>query len=91
MDHRAFAAEESLLERGKPAAHRVERGVNWPGGDDPFNADRRGRLLSRKQDFMQPLAWPDADELDLDIAARQPRPLSIGQERRLAELHTAPH
>ena len=42
--------------------------MNRPGGDDPFNADRRGRFLSREQDFMQSFTCALAGKCDLDAA-----------------------
>ena len=68
-DHGAVLAREPLLQRREPAAHRLERRTDRLGGDDAFDADRRGRLLAREQDFVQALARPDAGEGDVDVAA----------------------
>src|SRR5712671_413699 len=87
----ALAAREALLQCSEPLAHRLERRTNWPGGHDPLDTDRRGRLLARKQDFMQPLTGPNANELDLDIATR----LEAGQAdhpfRKIDDFHRLAH
>src|SRR5262245_32317195 len=70
VDCRTVLAREALLQRREPAAHRLERRTDRPRRHDPFDSDRRAWLLARKQNLLQPLAGPGADELDLDIAAR---------------------
>ena len=88
---RALAAREALLQCGEPPAHGLERWTNRSGGYDPIDADWSGRLLARKQDFMEPLARPDSNELNLDIATW----LEAGQAdhpfRKVDDFHRLPH
>src|SRR5579871_850067 len=70
VDRRAFAAIESAVELGKPAAHHLDRRAYRGGGDHADNADIDARLFAREQDFVEPFAGPDAGEHDVDVAAR---------------------
>ena len=69
IDRGALLARQPLLQRREPAAHGVERRLHRTRGHDAGDADLRHRLLAREQDFVQPLARPDAGEHDVDVAA----------------------
>src|SRR6266849_5316977 len=68
-DHGAVLTRKALLQRRQPATHRLKRWTDGLGGDDALDADRRGWLLARKQNFVQALARPGAGKRDVDVAA----------------------
>src|ERR1700681_3811629 len=67
VDRFAVVAAEALLERAEPCPHGVERRCDRTGRHDAGDADVGARLVGGEQDFVEPLAGPDAGEDDLHV------------------------
>src|SRR4029079_16081325 len=68
IDDRALFARETVIQGCEPSFHRIEVGNDGLCRNDARDADFRIGLVVCKQNFVEPLAWPDAGEHDFNIA-----------------------